>query len=388
MKRKALQMSNDVRPLIKVSDVFNKYGSSYKEKHLLPLHHHKVMNAIATCRTSVQGGHKQKCNDCGHERILFNSCRDRHCPTCQGTEQQKWVEKRQQEILPVKYFHLVFTIPSELNHLTLINKKVMYDILFKAASETISMLALDNKYLGAKPGFITVLHTWGQNLMEHPHIHMIVTGGGITSDGKQWKQGKKNFFLPVKVMSKVFRGKFLSFLKLAYKEKNLLLEGNSKILRYEKEFNNLLSALYAKPWVVYAKKPFGNIGKVFAYLGKYTHRIAISNYRIVKMEGSKVSFTWKDYADNNKQKVMILNAEEFIRRFLLHVLPSGFFKIRYYGLFCNRCKRNNLVLCRKFLKEKINSIIKVNEEIKSLFHICPRCKGQMEIVMVLPRPFS
>lgn len=385
-------MEKYTRPKIEVADIFNKYGSDYREKHKLPLQSLKVMSAIENCRTIALGGHIDECEHCGHERNSFNSCRNRHCPKCQGMEQIKWLEKRKQELLPVKYFHLVFTIPSELNRLCLVNQKVLYGILFKASTETIDMLSGQKKHLGAKPGSIAILHTWGQNLMEHPHIHVLVTGGGLSQDGRKWVNSKKNFFIPVKVMSKVFRGKFLYYLKKAYTDNQLVFEGEVMKLRKETDFKKLLDVLYQKQWVVYAKKPFGNAGKVLHYLGRYTHRIAISNHRIKMLKDDNVSFLWKDYADNNKPKLMTLQAHEFIRRFLLHVLPSGFFKIRYYGLLSSRNKKTNIETCRKLLGA-INEFIKKTKQTwqELLFeytgidvNICPKCKkGRMKLIKIL-----
>lgn len=342
-------MGSYLRPEIEVADIFCKYGPSYRASHKLPLQSLKVMSSIENCRTRALGGHIDKCNNCGRERNSYNSCRNRHCPKCQGLAQLKWLDKRQQELLPIKYFHLVFTIPFELNHLMLVNQKEMYGILFKAASQTISMLSGQEKHLGANPGCIAVLHTWGQNLMDHPHIHIIVTGGGLSIDGKKWINSSKKFFLPVKVMSRVFMGKFLAFLKQAYRDHKLLFEGKVKALKQENEFKKLLNILYEKQWVVYAKKPFGNAAQVLKYLGRYTHRIAISNHRIKSIENNKVCFKWKDYSDKSKVKTMSLKPAEFIRRFLLHVLPNGFFKIRYYGLLSSRVKKSKLEQCCKLL---------------------------------------
>jgi len=379
-------------PEIEVADIFNEYGVTYRANHKLPLQSLKTMSAIENCRTSVLGGHVDKCDNCGHERNSYNSCRNRHCPKCQGLAQIKWLEKRKQELLPVKYFHLVFTIPSELNRLTLVNQKLMYGILFKAASETILMLAGQKKHLGAKPGIISILHTWGQNLMEHPHIHMLVTRGGLSLDGKRWINSKKKFFISVKVLSQVFRGKFLYYLKKAYTNNELMFKGEIEKLKTQELFKQLLTKLYKKQWVVYAKKPFGNAEKVLSYLGRYTHRIAISNHRIKKVENNKVSFQWKDYADNNKKKIMTVSAQEFIRRFLLHVLPSGFFKIRYYGLLSSRNKKSNISLSRKLLGvvNRIIDNIKQSWQDMLLKHtgfdirLCPRCKkGQMKLIKTL-----
>ncbi|MBN4081529.1 IS91 family transposase [bacterium AH-315-C07] len=375
-------------PKYEVADIIGKYGQSYKESNKLQLCELKVMSAIKICRTAVLGGHIDQCDKCGHERNAYNSCRNRHCPKCQGMNQAKWVDKRTQEVLPVRHFHLVFTIPQQLNRLSLMNKKVLYGILFKAATQTITMLSSQEKHLGAKPGVIAVLHTWGQNLMEHPHIHMILTGGGLSLDGKRWVHSRKKFFLPVKVLSKVFRGKFMAFLKQAYQDKALSFHGNISELKRRSEFEKLIDCLYKKCWVVYAKKPFGNAAKVIKYLGRYTHRIAISNHRIISIDNNRVSFKYKDYRDKSIPKVMALTAVEFIRRFLLHVLPKGFFKIRYYGLLASRNKKKNLRVCRKLLNA--SPLEKVNDQnwqelLKRLtgFDVikCPVCKkGQMQVL--------
>ncbi len=371
---------------IEVADIFNKFASTYKANHSLPLQSLKVISSIQSCRTSSLGYHVDKCSDCGHERKVYNSCRNRHCPKCQGLAQLKWLEKRKQELLPIQYFHIVFTIPSELNRLTLVNQKVMYGILFKAASETILQLSSQKQHLGAKPGIISILHTWGQNLMEHPHIHMLVTGGGLSLDGKQWINSKKKFFIHVKVLSKVFRGKYLYYLKQAYKDKELKFKGEIEKLKQKSEFTKLLNLMYYKDWVVYAKKPFGNAEKVLTYLGRYTHRVALSNHRIKAFEDGKVSFSWKDYADKNKQKLMTLDATEFIRRFLLHVLPSGFFKIRYYGLLSSRSKKQNIEIVRKLLGVLHKYVENTKESLIEMYYkftgvnitLCPNCKkGKM-----------
>ena len=385
-------MKGFTRPKFEMADVFGKYGAAYKQSQKLPLNALKTISAIENCRTAVLGGHIDQCNECGHERNAYNSCRNRHCPKCQGLAQLKWLEKRKQELLPIRYFHLVFTIPSELNHLVLINQKVLYTMLFKAASQTVCMLAQQDKHLGAKPGCIAVLHTWGQNLMDHPHIHMIVTGGGLSADGMKWISSKKKFFIPVRIMSRVFRGKYLAFFKKAYHNNDLLFEGKSKQLKEIKQFKQILNALYKKEWIVYAKKTFGNPEKVLNYLGKYTHRIAISNHRILGMDNNRICFNWKDYADKDKQKVMSLTANEFIRRFLLHVLPSGFFKIRYYGLLSSRNKKENLILCSRLLKVicKLNNLSGETWQ-KLLLKItgfdvnkCPCCKkGQMKMIRLI-----
>jgi len=308
--------------------------------------------------------------------------------------QLKWIDKRVTDLLPVNYFHLVFTIPQELNNLCLMNKKVLYGILFRASSETVTMLCADEKHLGAKPGIISVLHTWGQNLMEHPHIHMIVTGGGLSVTTNRWVNSRKKFFIPVKVLSIVFRAKFLSKLKQAYYSDELIIAGKNIVLKKQKHFKYLIDTLYKKPWVVYAKKPLGNAANVLRYLGRYTHRIAISNHRIVDINNGKVAFKWKDYANQNKRKIMTLNANEFIRRFLLHILPKGFCKIRYYGISANRKRKSNTILICKLLKVAIRKSITRKETWQAMllrltgYDVikCPKCeKGQMRTVLVFEK---
>jgi hypothetical protein len=307
------------------------------------------MRAIETCRTAEQGGHVDQCGHCGTKVISYNSCRNRHCPKCQFLKKERWIEAREKDLLPIQYFHVVFTIPDLLNPLVLRNQEALYAILFKSVSETLAELSNTRKHLGGEIGFISILHTWGQNLLDHPHIHNIVTGGGLSRDNRKWKGCKNSFFLPVIVMSKLFRGKFLDYLKQSRAAGELVYPGAISSLAEPAAFNALISKLYRKNWVVYCKPPFDGTKGVLEYLGRYTHRIAISNHRIVKMENDQVSFRWRDYADKNKNKVMTVNAEEFIRRFLLHVLPDRFVKIRHYGLLGNRCRRKKLERCRELL---------------------------------------
>jgi len=340
------------------------------------------MRAIETCRTADQGGHVDECDHCGNKVISYNSCRNRHCPKCQFLKKEQWIEAREKDLLPIPYFHVVFTIPDLLNPLVLRNQEVFYALLFKSASETLTELAADPKHLGATIGFISILHTWGQNLMDHPHLHCIVTGGGLSQDGQKWKTCKNNFFLPVKVMSRLFRGKFLGYLKQIHTANKLVYPGAVSHLAQPAAFHALLTALYDKEWVVYCKPPFDGTKGVLEYLGRYTHRIAISNHRIVKMEDDKVSFRWRDYADNNKSKVMIVKADEFIRRFLLHVLPDRFVKIRHFGLLGNRCRKKKLSVCRRLLacthQEKNKTKETWQEALLRLTGIdiakCPVCK--------------
>ena len=338
---------------VEVADIFVAFGEKYRNEHKLPLHHRNAMFAIEHCRTAALGGHIECCDSCGHKLIFFNSCRNRHCPKCQGLSRIKWMDKLSCGLLPVRYFHIVFTIPSELNRLVLVNQKCLYDILFKAASESLQTLAKDPKHIGVDTGLVAVLHTWGQNLMEHPHLHTIVPAGGWSNIAGCWKHSKKKYFINVKVISEVFRGKFLSFLKQAYRDGQLKFEGEIKPLALKRNFKQLLDTIYEKKWVVYAKDPFKNASQILKYLGRYTHRVAISNNRILSMNDQSVSFKWKDYKDHDRQKIMTLEGKEFIRRFLLHILPKGFCKIRYFGIFASRNKKTMLTKCNKSLGYRI-----------------------------------
>jgi hypothetical protein len=307
------------------------------------------MSAIEACRTSLLGGHKDKCDSCGHLEISYNSCRNRHCPKCQFLKKKKWIEDRVEDLLPIQYFHVVFTIPAELNPLVLSNQKVMYNLLFRSVSETLMELGNDPKRLGARIGFMGILHSWGQNLMDHPHIHCVVTGGGLSSDGGRWISCRKGFFIAVRVMSALFRGKLLDYLKRHYESGDLVFPGALGHLGEPHVFDSFRKQFYHKKWVVYCKPPFNGVEGVLQYLSRYTHRIAISNHRILKIEDGKVSFLWRDYSDGDKKKIMTLHASEFIRRFLLHVLPDRFVKIRHYGLLANRRRKDNIALCRELL---------------------------------------
>lgn len=363
-------------------DIFRLYGEDFRLRYNLPKQHNRTMFALQHCRTHILGTHTDKCENCGHEHTTYNSCRNRHCPKCQGLNQAKWVDKLSAAILPVNYFHIVFTIPSELNRLTLVNQECLYNILFKAASETILMLSKDKNHLGADTGLVAVLHTWGQNLMEHPHLHTIVPAGGWDETTQYWKYSKKKFFIHVKVLSNVFRGKFLALLKKAYADKQLKFEGEIKPLAQSGKFKQLLDTVYNKEWVVHCEKSQKKTSHIIKYLGKYSSRVAISNDRILGIENDQVVFKWKDYSDKGKQKIMKLDAVEFIRRFMLHVLPEGFCKIRYYGIFASRNRKTILEKCRKALDRKITKAklvgLKWNEIIKLLTGKdplnCPVCK--------------
>jgi hypothetical protein len=330
-----------------VADIFRQYGPDYRRSHQLPHRQLRVMGAIVDCRTSALGGHKDKCDNCGHIEINYNSCRNRHCPKCQFLKKEKWIEARAEDVLPIRYFHIVFTIPAELRPLALSNQKVMYNILFRSVSETLIKLGNDPKHLGARIGFMAILHTWGQNLMDHPHVHCVVPSGGLSHDRSRWISSKKKFFISVHVMSDLFKKKVSAYLKSSYESGELVFPGIISYLRERRAFERLRVNLYHKKWVVYCKPPFNGAQGVLEYLSRYTHRIAISNNRILKIEDGKVSFLWRDYADGDKIKTMTLDASEFIRRFLLHVLPDGFVKIRYYVNFSVKIKLTLMIKMRR-----------------------------------------
>jgi hypothetical protein len=344
---------------IEIADIFSVYG------HLLgrlPLHHHKVIQAIKNCRTSVLGGHSLKCDSCEFNRNAYNSCRNRHCPKCGFTARTRWIEKRTEELFDCPYFHVVFTLPAEFRPLILQNQKLCYDLLFKASSETLKEVAANPKNLGAEIGCIGVLHTWAQNLLDHPHIHFIVPGGGLSKDRSKWIASKKEFFVPVKILSKVFRAKFLEYVEEAFDQNKFKLTGPIADLSSYSIFKPFIKSCASKEFVVYCKKPFAGPKQVINYLGQYTHRIAISNYRLVKVEEGRVYFKVRDKETQNKKKIMSLTAEEFMRRFLLHVLPRGFVRIRHFGLLGSRFKQVKVTLVRSLqgLKKEMQKTIEEN----------------------------
>ena len=340
---------NAERPRLEVADVVRAYGEVYRGAHRPSAAQERVLSNIAACRTAALGGHVDHCDDCGYVRISYNSCRDRHCPKCQGPQRAEWLAQRLERLLPVPYFHVVFTIPNELNPIALRNKETVYKILFDAASKTLLQIAQDPKHLGAQLGITAVLHTWGQNLLLHPHLHCVVTGGGLSPDGTRWVAARERYFLPVKALGKLFRGKFLAALHHARNDGELELEGSSAELADPIAWNAFKDRLYRKDWVVYAKPPFGGPEHVFRYLGRYTHRVAISNHRIVDVNDGKITFTVKDYADGSKSKQMTLGAVEFLRRFLLHLLPGRFVRIRHYGLCAARNVNTKLATAHRLL---------------------------------------
>lgn len=334
---------------LEVAHILRLHGESFRRKHRLCRVQLQAMRAIEDCRTAVLGGHLYRCEECGSEKNVYNSCRNRHCPKCQSLDKERWLAKRRNELLPVPYFHVIFTLPEEINILALGNPEVIYDLLFASASEALLEIAADPKHLGARLGILAILHTWGQTLVLHPHVHCIVPAGGPSLNGECWMAASERFLLPVQVLAPVFRGKFLAGLKQLDQEGKLSLTGEAEKLREPFEFLNLLDRLYKKSWWVYSKPPFGGPEQVLKYLARYTHRVALSNHRLVALANGKVTFTYKDYSQEGRHREMMLPAEEFIRRFLLHILPHRFVRIRYYGLLANRHRNRQLERCRALL---------------------------------------
>src|SRR5579872_3896185 len=337
------------RPAFELAGIFRQHGGAYRAAHQLPVQQLRVMRAIEVCRTSTLGGHVERCSQCDYTRIAYNSCRNRHCPKCQNTERAKWLEARKAELLPVEYFHVVFTLPEQIAEIAFYNKETVYGILFRAASETLLTIARDPKHLGAEIGFFAILHTWGQNLLHHPHLHCVVPGGGLSPDHERWISCRPGFFLPVRVLSRLFRRLFLEALEKAFLKRKLRFFGELEHLQEPAAFQQYLAPVCEAEWVVYAKPPFGGPQQVLAYLGRYTHRTAISNQRILNVENRQVTFQWKDYRHKDKQKsrVMTVDADEFIRRILMHVQEPGFKRIRYCGWMASRHKKEKLGLCQK-----------------------------------------
>jgi hypothetical protein len=370
------------RPTLEVADIIRAAGNSFWEKYKphFAWVHRKVLDAIVQCRTAALGGHRDQCVNCGHQAISFNSCRNRHCPKCQGNARAKWLAARSAELLPVPYFHVVFTLPHELSALALQNKRLLYDLLYRASSAAMLELARDPKHLGADIGFLGVLHTWGQNLEHHPHIHYIVPAGGLALDGSRWIESSRRFFLPVHALSRVFRGKFAAGLKQLFAQGKLQFHGSQQHLAAPGCFSAFIRELFRQDWVVYAKPPFGGAEHVLNYLARYTHRVAISNHRLVAFENDRVSFRWRDYAHGGKKKLMTISAHEFLRRFLLHVLPGGLVRIRHFGLFANRRRSAALERCRALLSKAASVDPPQPTGMK-----CPTCSGIMLVVERLTR---
>jgi hypothetical protein len=376
------------RPPLEVADIFRFHGEKYRKDHRSNIStvQHRAMRAIEQCRTAALGGHVDECDRCGHRIISYNSCRNRNCPKCQSSAAKIWLARRESELLPVPYFHIVFTVPKEVARISLGNQKVVYDILFRSVSQT--LLTVGSNSFGGQIGFLAILHTWGQNMDYHPHIHCVVVGGALTSD-HGWVKSRKHFFLPVAVLSKVFRGKFLACLRTAFRTGKLHFSGSLSHLCTDAAFQTFLRPAVAKRWVVYCKPPFAAPQQVLAYLGRYTHRIAISNRRLTTLENGIVTFRWKDYRDRCRIKLMSLHAEEFIRRFLMHVVPARFVRIRYYGFLSNHNRAASLGTIRSIIAISSDSFKSIST---SNVHpdesiLCPVCKqGKMiRIELITPR---
>jgi hypothetical protein len=387
------------RPRLEVADVFRRYGAAYREQHgaSMSIAQRRVMTAIEQCRTAALGGHLERCDQCGYERNAFNSCRDRHCPKCQCLARAQWIEDRQSELLEAPYFHVVFTIPEEIAAIAFQNKRAVYGILFRTTAETLITIAADPKHLGAQIGFFAVLHTWGQNLLFHPHLHCVVPGGGPSPDGQRWVSCRPGFFLPVRVLSRLFRRLFLESMQKTFDAGKLQFFGALEDLRERSAFARHLDRAKDSEWVVYAKRPFAGPQQVLDYVGRYTHRVAISNNRLLDIENDRVRFHWKDYRHGDKVKTMTLSADEFIRRFLLHVLPNRFQRIRYYGFLGNRYRQEKLDQCRRLLGMHLSDSDTLSppgqdyrDRYKDLtgcsLRQCPQCqRGRMMPVAILPR---
>ncbi|MDH3692586.1 MAG: IS91 family transposase [Gammaproteobacteria bacterium] len=390
------------RQALEVADIFRAQGKVWRQAHAghISLGQLKVMSAIETCRSAALGGHVLHCQSCDHQQIAYNSCRNRHCPRCQGSAAHRWLEARQADLLPVEYFHLVFTLPAPISDLAYHNKSVIYALLFKAAAATVQTIAADPRHLGARVGLTLVLHTWGSAMTHHPHVHGIVPGGGLSINGEQWIHCRPGFFLPVRVLSRLFRRLFLESLKQAYQAGGLQFFGEHQSLADARIFGDWIKPLRKIEWVVYAKPPFAGPEAVLAYLSRYTHRVAIANSRLLGFNEQGVTFKWKDYRSKQRfrYKRMTLKTDEFIRRFLIHVLPSGFHRIRHYGLLANAGRQDNLKRARELLMDQTDEVIKDNSAIESTesrqdvvpelaqpTYICPDCGSPMVIIECFER---
>jgi hypothetical protein len=374
------------RPPLEVADLIRAAGRSFIDRNRSWLNrlHLKVLTAIERCRTSALGGHLDACTECGYTAISFNSCRDRHCPRCQSNARDRWIDARSRELLPAPYVHMVFTLPHELAPLALQNKRIVYDLLFRISAETLLQIARDPKHLGADIGFFSVLHSWNQKLEHHPHIHCVVPAGGLSPDRTRWIASHPKFFLPVDVLAEVFRGKFVEALKEAYARGLLGFHGKLKELGRPKAFFSLLRQTFSKKWVVYAKRPFGGPEHALRYLGCYTHRVAISNHRLVSFTDEQVTFRWRDSRHKNKKRLMTLHVNEFLRRFLLHVLPKGFVRIRHFGFLATRNRSKLLPICRHLLptpaRDSGSQALANPELAGAATWQCPHCAGPMVIL--------
>ena len=381
-------------PKLEVAEIFRRYGQAYREMNgaSMSTAQRRVMTAIEVCRTAALGGQIEKCDACGERRICYRSCRNRHCPKCQSLARAEWIEHRQAELLNCEYYHVVFTVPDQIAAIAYQNKEAVYNILFQATAETLRTIANDPKHLGAEIGFFAVLHTWGSSLMHHPHLHCVVPGGGLSPDGARWVPCRPGFFLPVRVLSVLFRRLFLEHLQNAFDSGKLRFFSALENLRDGREFARYLESVRKAKWVVYAKRPFAGPEQVLDYVGRYTHRVAISNHRLLDIDGGQVSFRYKDYRNSNRQRTKTLTAEEFIRRFLLHVLPRGFHRIRYYGFLGNRFRQEKLALCQLLLgmavpqvspKQSTDADVRDRHEelTGTSLRICPGChRGHMVVI--------
>jgi hypothetical protein len=373
------------RPTVEVAEIFRAQGSNFIDRHRSRIRFQqlKVMRAILHCRTAALGGHIDICPRCGGDKtISYNSCRNRHCPKCQTQARQRWIDARRQEVLDTSYFHVVFTLPHELHPLILQNEAALYSLLFRSVADTLLEVAANPEHLGAEIGFFGILHTWGQNLLFHPHIHCVIPGGGLSADHTHWIHPRYPFFLPIKALSKVFRGKFVAGLKRVFRQGRLTFTGSIERMAEPKCFAAFLRTLFRQDWIVYAKPAFAGPEQVLRYLGRYTHRVAISNHRLVSFDGNHVTFRWRDYARGNKQRLMTVSADEFIRRFLVHVLPKGFVRIRHFGFMANYQRSLSLELCRQRLG--MATVTRAKEiPITGSSWRCPKCGGTMNIVETL-----
>src|SRR5712664_843083 len=372
------------RPAVEVADLLHKQGDRFMDKSpWLNFQQLSVLRAITRCRTAALGGHIDQCSQCGHQAISYNSCRNRHCPKCQAQARQRWLAAREKELLGVPYFHVVFTLPHALIPLCQRNPRVLYDLLFQASAAAMLEVAADPKHLGAQIGFLSILHTWGQNLLPHPHVHCVIPAGGLSSDRQRWIHPRYPLFLPVKVLSRVFRGKFIAGLKRAFRDGELSFPGSLRHLADEKAFHSFLRSLFHHDWVVYAKRPLGGPAPGLQYLARYTHRVAISNHRLVNVADGKVTFRWKDYARGSRQRTMAVGGEEFLRRFMLHVLPRGFVRIRFFGFLANRHRASRLPLCQQLLETSPRQNLPTStagETRLPASWLCPHCGGAMVLI--------
>jgi hypothetical protein len=370
------------RPPLEVADIIRSRRELFEQQSRgwISWQHRKVLDAIVRCRTAALGGHRDRCSDCGHVAVSYNSCGNRHCPKCQGNARLRWLEAREGELLPTRYVHAVFTVPRELAPLALQNKKVIFNLLFRASAQTLLEVAADPSHLGTEVGFFSVLHTWDQRLLFHPHIHCVLPAGGLAPDHGRWIGTSQRFFLPIKVLSRVFRGKFVAGLKTAFNDGSLRFHHGLLHLSDQRRFAAWLRTMFRHDWVVYAKRPFGGPEHVLRYLGAYTHRVAISNHRLVALHGDSVRFRWRDSAHGNQKKLMSLPADEFLRRFLLHMLPRGFVRIRNFGFLANRRRARLLPICFQLLRGSAVHVVSATREARSSSWRCPACGGTMCVI--------